>query len=256
MQRLPALALFILILNFCLAQDIPVSVHYNNGLESYKSKDFKEAVYNFTKAIASNPAHTDAYYQRGRTYLELKYYVQALVDFDKTIELNPKHTKAYYTRGYAKFLMKNYRGSVSDFNFAIEINPQSALAYFYRGEAKHSIGETEGACIDWNNAIRLGYANAGDFIQKYCEESTLSSQKYLDKIITSGNQKFNQGDFQGALTEYDKALQMNPEYGEGYVSRGLVNLVLGFENKACADWKKAAELGNPEAKDLFKQHCN
>jgi len=84
-----------------------------------------------------------------------------------------------------------------------------------------------------------------------------------------GNHKYYKlGDYQGALADYNKAIQIDPKdaaayYNRGnvnlvlkdaaaYYNRGNVNLVLGDQQGACADYKKAASLGL----ELTEQYLN
>ena len=47
-----------------------------------------------------------------------------------------------------------------------------------------------------------------------------------------------------AISDYSKAIEINPKYANAYNNRGYIYLVkLGNKVKACADWKKACELG-------------
>ena len=44
-----------------------------------------------------------------------------------------------------------------------------------------------------------------------------------DKIFyKSGNKKFDEGDYQGAIDDYTKAIELDPENSEIYVKRGDV----------------------------------
>jgi len=57
----------------------------------------------------------------------------------------------------------------------------------------------------------------------------------------------------GAKNELDKAIELNPEYAEAYLNRGYANEFLGKFPEACADWKKALELGIQEAEKYITE---
>ena len=72
-----------------------------------------------------------------------------------------------------------------------------------------------------------------------------------------GSCKYFLGQYEEAIKDFDKALELiNPEDHNSLYFRGLSEFHLGrYEYAACADWKKAAELGSEDAAELLKKHC-
>mgnify|MGYP003956383175 CR=1 FL=1 len=62
-------------------------------------------------------------------------------------------------------------------------------------------------------------------------------------------------DFQGAISEFIKAIDINPDFAFGYLGRGIYKDELGDLKGACEDCKKAAALGNEDAAKLVEVHC-
>ena len=50
-------------------------------------------------------------------------------------------------------------------------------------------------------------------------------------------------DYQGAIADLNKAIEINPQLGLAYANRGLVKYKLGDKNGFCSDAKKAVSLG-------------
>ena len=67
--------------------------------------------------------------------------------------------------------------------------------------------------------------------------------------------KYNLDDFQGALDDYSKLLEISPDIPEVFTKRGLVKKALKDINGSYKDLEKAAELGDDEAAKLLKEHC-
>ena len=80
--------------------------------------------------------------------------------------------------------------------------------------------------------------------------------KYAFAYNNRGNAKYKQKDFKGAVTDYDKAIELNPAYGFAYLNRGIAKEMLRDSKGACTDWKKSAELGVSNASNYVKQQCN
>jgi len=70
-----------------------------------------------------------------------------------------------------------------------------------------------------------------------------TAAEYLDR----GCDKDDQKDSKGAIEDYSKAIELNPNYAEAYANRGCAKEELGDKEGAIADWQKAADLGDEEA---------
>ena len=108
--------------------------------------------------------------------------------------------------------------------------------------------------------------------------------------IVSGNQKYINDDIQGAITDYIKAIEINPDDVVIYLIRGKAkheskdylgaiayrtnaieiksDLFAAYRNRglarqyvisdlegACSDWRKTAELGDDEAANWVEARC-
>ena len=51
------------------------------------------------------------------------------------------------------------------------------------------------------------------------------------------------GQYDKAISDYTKAIEINPRYAEAYSNRGVAYDAKGNMKKACSDWKRACELG-------------
>ena len=50
-------------------------------------------------------------------------------------------------------------------------------------------------------------------------------------------------DYQGSLLDLNKAIDLDPNFGEAYAYRGITIVYLGNKSKVCFDFKKAQALG-------------
>ena len=70
---------------------------------------------------------------------------------------------------------------------------------------------------------------------------------YLNRGVARGKLK----DYQGAISDYDKALKIDPNYARAYYNRGSALYMVGDKRKARGDWETAAQLyrqqGNEDA---------
>jgi Flp pilus assembly protein TadD len=76
-----------------------------------------------------------------------------------------------------------------------------------------------------------------------------------DLLIEQGNKKFMLGDYQGAIADFSKAIELDPDAATAHYSRGLAYIGAGQKGLAKEGLMKAIELGYkvpPEALDLCK----
>ncbi|WP_232200043.1 tetratricopeptide repeat protein [Synechococcus sp. CC9616] len=66
----------------------------------------------------------------------------------------------------------------------------------------------------------------------------------------SGNAKFREGDYQGAIADYTKAIKINPRFGLAYYNRGFAKEYSGDSKGAILDYTKAIEL-NPDDANAY-----
>jgi len=180
----------------------------------------------------------DHYFNRGNSKILHKDFAGAITLFDKGIEINPKFAKAYYHRGIAKNFNQNLVGnsfdlnknfeiqfdegeifqknefndneklinsadSIADFDRAIEINPWFANAYYSRAMVKSGFQNREVVASDILS-VKKGH---------------IDDKKYAQKRMNL--QETRHEDFSAGIVDFDKAIEIDPEYAEVYHTRGL-----------------------------------
>ncbi|GEM_PF-3300160 len=72
------------------------------------------------------------------------------------------------------------------------------------------------------------------------------------QYFEQGETAYSKGNYQESVTNYDKAIALNPKYARAYNNRGLAYNSLGNYQQAIADYDKAIEL-NPDSADTYNQ---
>ena len=67
-------------------------------------------------------------------------------------------------------------------------------------------------------------------------------------FIKSGNAKYLQGDYDGAIADYSRAIELDPDDAAAYYNRGNAKSELDDYHGAIADYSRAIEL-DPEIED-------
>jgi tetratricopeptide (TPR) repeat protein len=78
---------------------------------------------------------------------------------------------------------------------------------------------------------------------------------YALAYYNRGVSKYSLDDYSGAIADYTKAIEIDPNYTSAYYSRGFSKYYLDDRFGACKDGRKAQELGY-DASELIKYACN
>ena len=71
----------------------------------------------------------------------------------------------------------------------------------------------------------------------------------------SGIEKSQQGNYQGAIADFNQAIEINPQHANPYYNRGLARELANDLEGACDDWRKAVDLGNERPAEWVKNQC-
>ena len=89
-----------------------------------------------------------------------------------------------------------------------------------------------------------------------CNKAIELDPKYTKAYGNRGIAKYELGDNQGAIADYNKAIELDPKNAKAYHNRGWAKGELGDNQGACLDWSKAGELGDSDAYKLINEYCN
>ena len=260
---------------------------YKRGALKLQKGDYDGAIADLSRAIELSPNTADYYSDRGLAKLRKRDNNGAIVDLTRAIELDAKNAIAYRNRALAKNINGDADGALADYNHAIELDPKNAGAFNSRGMIKKSKGDLDGAIADFNSAIELNkklaiaYKNRGETKQAKGDAAGAnedlkrageldpqlqdegSSADHVDHGTAKGKEKesaasvedfFNRagvkkaaGDLDGAIADYDRAIQLDPKDPAIYNNRGLAKQAKGNLDAAIVDFNRAIQLNPKDA---------
>lgn len=218
-------------------------------LENYK---FTKAERQFSTIINRTQDKEElkkAYMYRGYAFNGQGKFDKAIQDFDKIIELEPKNLEAYLNKGKTYLYKSEADPAIQNFEKVISYAPdakEAKVAYYYLGNIHSSRFESKKAIKYLDKLIKLAPTDA---------------EAYFLRASTK-NQAF---DFEGAVADYDLAIQYKPKYQEAYAGRGVakIKLVPATEKNVnatclespCADLLKAKKMGDASLEEVLILYC-
>ena len=245
-----------------LLDDLPIiakkQIEDEKEEDEEEEEDHEEEISNCTESIRLNSDNPIAYNNRGDAKYFLEDYQGAIADYTQAIHLDPDYTNAYINRGIAKYFLEDYQGEIADYTQAIHLNPEAAFAYYMRGMTKSKLGDNYGALEDFRKVASLfqkqgdtnQYQEAVNHIDEITESINslrINDDEEGDEVgyYDRGRTKYALKDYQGAITEYTKAIHLDPEYTKAYNNRGIAKYALKDYQGAVADYTQAIHL-DPE----------
>src|SRR5262245_11361864 len=104
------------------------------------------------------PATARDFYERGLTGAQSRQYEEAVSDYSKAIELDPQFAEAYFSRaaiyyGQPTIEKRDYAKAVADLSKVLELDPRDFSARFNRGLDYESLREYDKAIADYSQVI-------------------------------------------------------------------------------------------------------
>ena len=205
-------------------------------------QDYRGAIADFDKAIGINPEYADAYFCRGLAKNNLEdsgITTDKQVNYPEVIVRNAE--KSVKKVSETNFQIKDYEGVIADYDTAIKINPRHSNAYYRRGLVKMVFQDR------WETMKYLMQNNP-----KVSGDLDFPNNEYgeSDKFFKN---------YASAITDFDKALEINPLFANAYYHRGLARFYCNDISGAMIDWNKAIKI-DPIYKDIYRRidslNCN
>ena len=174
-----------------------------------------------------------AYYIRGEVFYYLGKYEKAIADFNKAIELGEGAKIGYYfiSRGYVHLTKGNYEKAIIDFSSIIMTSTGSYYPYELRAEAYYYTDQFDKCISDLTQAIN-NYSIIDD-----------------DLYIKRGDCYALNENFENAMSDYRKAIRLNPNNSLSHYRKGL--LLERWELDPCKEYQKACELGYDQECEFY-----
>ncbi|MDR3577965.1 MAG: tetratricopeptide repeat protein [Anaerolineaceae bacterium] len=252
-----------------LSPDLVPKAHITCGIIYDNLQQYSEAILSKSRALELAPENAEYFFSRGKSYEDFGQHIKAIDDFNKAIELNSMVGMYYIHRGSALKEVNRLEESISDFRRALELSRGElcercpacyrnlAISYLDLNRYEESIAAlTRLIEVDPTTAENFGLRGWCWYHLKNYEEALKDCNKALElqpicKTCTPNcpicyilhsyiNKAFN--NYDGAIADETKIIELLPENAEHYFNRGLNYSHIGQHEEAIADITHAIEL--------------
>lgn len=206
-------------------------------------------------AIGADAKFAPAYFVRS-IVKQANQDATALADMNKVIELEPKYTQAYLARASMYLRANQPAQAEKDLNSAVsmvenkaQINYLVAQIYFGAQNMDKAIAHATSSINATASAPAYAMRANAYSSQKQYDKAVADLDKAIEMAPNAADLYMIRGVAQANLTKLDlalvdtnKAIELAPNLAMAYVNRGMINLGLNKQTDAKADFKKAISL--------------
>ena len=88
----------------------------------------------------------------------------------------------------------------------------------------------------------LGDKDAIKLLKDFDQKPEIDNEENGDQFIKNGMEKYKSGDYEAAIKEFTKAIDIDPENADAYFKRGNAKNQLGDTKGASEDQNKSNEI--------------
>lgn len=230
----------------------------NRGARSRAEEHLREA-------ISRNPKFPDLHYQLAEIIADSGAIHEAMVELEAALELNPNYAKALLMLGVLAYEIGEYTAGAGHIAHAVEQEPRYDTPIYLDGLEAHKKDNHRTALemfkemlitnvddISFHFSMGKKHYRAGEYKEAAeAFEQALSLQNYPDIRNWYGLALMACAEPQRAYDQFQKALDVNPNYTAAIINAGIACEMMKIPDEASLFYKRALEIDpdNLEARE-------
>ena len=224
--------------------------YFFRGLAKFYLDDFTGAENDCSESIHRNPFVVDSDQLRGLARVNQGKYAEAIGDYRNALHHAPENEGLWHNLALCYANLKDYDASIGVLDTIVRIMPGYAPAYNMRAQVHIQQEDTIAALADLEASLRINkydsevYATRALLYVKqeryevaeadltYAIHLNPKSSYYINRALT----RYHRQELRGAMSDYDLALDLEPNNVLGHYNRGLLRAQVGDDNRAIEDF--------------------
>lgn len=241
--------------------------YFFRGLAKFYLDDFTGSEIDCSSAIERNPFVVDYYQLRGLTRVNQGKYAEAIGDYRTALLHAPEHEGLWHNLALCYANLKEYDAAIGVLDTIVRIMPGYAPALNMRAQVHIQQEDTTAALADLEASLKINkydsevYATrALVYLQQERYEDAEEDLTYAIHLNPRGNYYINRAltryyrqELRGAMSDYDQALDLEPNNILGRYNRGLLRAQVGDDNRAIEDFNVVIEYEPDNTMAIFNR---
>jgi tetratricopeptide (TPR) repeat protein len=236
-------------------------VYYQRGTSYFHLKNLDQALKDFDQAIQLNSFSIKSYYKRAEIFAERGNVTDVLENYAQVLSKIPNDANAYHHRGVFLAKIGELNAAIADFSNTIVNNPNHSEAYCSRGCCYAQLGQLDDAKQDFEQSLLHNPSSQAAYYQQiYGLQSLSGADTHPSEPIAPptlqyferANQRASDGDSEGAIADYTRILELDPENTQAYYHRSQQLHTLGHQAEAIEDLEEAIHWARVHSLGLLR----
>lgn len=203
----------------------------------YVQEDYEAMEEAANKAIAIEEGNAVAHFLLGKACKGLNDDLMTIAHLTKAISLKEDFIEARLMRAQVLVKMHQYKEAMKDIDAVLAQDQEEETAILLRGKVEESNQQEEKAEADYKLVTEINPFNEQAYL-------------YLGQLF------INQKKLSEAISLFDEAIELTPNFAEAYKERGRAKLLNGDKDGSVEDMKKSLELNPKDGSSLNGEFKN
>ncbi|MGC2572034.1 MAG: tetratricopeptide repeat protein, partial [Candidatus Nitrosopolaris sp.] len=182
----------------------------------------------FTLQLVPPQRNATLLYQQGHTQFEFHNYTGAISLYNQGLAIDPHNVNALSGIGQALEAQQKHTGAIQYLDKALAGNPDDIFSLELKGFILNVIGEHRESLVSLNRALRL------------IPSTEIDTNVYVT-LENKGLDLMRLGDYEQALTTFDKAIAEQPYMDSAYYFKALTLVTMDFHTHNFDDMNTALQ---------------
>ena len=203
------------------------------GYLLFMHSNYDDAIKQYNEAIKLKPDYNTAYINLSQCYFSIKDYENSLKTLDVALKYSPNDYILLNNKGYNLFVAGKFQEALDYYKQSLKNNPEYITAYINLAECYRSLKDYDNALQNIDIALRNVPNN-------------------FNIINTKGEILLDQHKTKEAMELFMQTIKLNNQFAQGYINIGnCYGMVQDYDN-AIVNLKKALEL-NPDNPEIYRK---
>lgn len=224
--------------------------YFFRGLAKFYLDDYLGSEQDCSQAVERNPFVSDCYELRALNRMRLGLFDEAIADYREALKLEPEAKGLWHNLALCYGHTDRLDEAVGVLDTLRRIAPSYTPALVMRAQVRVQQKDTVAAMRDISESLSIDkydpdvysmrailYLEQGRYAEAeedltYSIRLHPSSNCYVNRALA----RANQSNLRGAMSDYDLAIELNPNSFLGHYNRGLLRAQVGDDNRAIEDF--------------------
>lgn len=240
-------------------------MYYRRAVSYFNLKYLDRALIDMNDAIKLNDQNPLYQFYKGKVCYAMNKTLDAEKAYLSAVVLKPDYTESQMALGELYYIVKKHTESVNQLNNVLAITPDNTEAHFLKGMNFKEMGDTAKSIASFQKALEFDNNNYNAAIQLgriFTERGDKAAYDYLTAAIKM--QKRNTegyfarayyfqktGQFQKALFDYRKVVDIDPSSDLAYYNVGCINFDVKQYKEAQRSFNICIQMNNQNTRAYY-----